>query len=196
MTDAASPTLSRRRRSRRSTRTPWQRFYDGMPMVAFMGAVSLVLAAGSLFLFSGAVAEYAGIVMGWSRPDVDYGFGAPQAQQRTAEGEILTHRRGGVAIITAIGPQGAHLVRCEGAETQGTCPSVFGIGGGTSEADVWRRMGHPSRILYTNGRKTLVYDAVGVSFALSRFAVVNIEVKRVDPGIGAFLARWFRVTLP
>jgi hypothetical protein len=56
------------------------------------------------------------------------------------------------------------------------CPTIGGISDGTSEAELLRKLGAPSRSQIVDQTKTVTYDDVGVEFKLEQEKVYRLLI--------------------
>lgn len=76
------------------------------------------------------------------------------------------------------------------------CRGNFGVKVGDDELQVMNKLGNPTRLQLSGGRKVLRYDDANVVFTLERFKVVGIELLDNDVGFMSRIGRYLVWIIP
>lgn len=123
-----------------------------------------------------ATSRYPPLRIGMTEREVRYILGPPQAHDLA--GSVYRYSASGREIAVGFSPQGRiDSVRCVGGQGPPTCPEIFGLGIGSSEAEVVRRLGAPSRQSRRGEEMTLHYGGMGLAFRIRQSKVRELELR-------------------
>jgi hypothetical protein len=201
-TEPAPLQRQRVRRSRKPAKTNPLR----NPRLGRLIFIGMSLAAVAFFAGSARTVDYAGKTFGpagidGTRDDVRYMLGQPKVAPGTdpATAPRWQYRlpEGGT-VLAEFDPDDGLVRRlsCEDANmTPASCPNVLGVRMGDAETHVLYRLGVPSRQQFAGEVKSLIYDDLGITFQLTRFAVYKVIIGR-RPSRFSYLPRTFRYMVP
>ena len=181
---AEIPVESTRRRRRKSSRKKavtwleyWRSAEFGRHLFVAMSLIGAAYAGTILWETRVAARNYPPVKIGMTPSEVRYLLGTPRAVEDG--GSVYRYSERGREMAVRFSPAGRlESIACR-AGTQGppTCPRIRGIGIGTGEYDVLRRLGAPSRETFRGDAKTMYYDGMGMAFQLSLLEVTQLEVR-------------------
>ena len=201
MAEVSAEPVKRRRRKVSARRKPvtWREYWRGSQFGRhlFAGMTLVAAAYAGAILWETRVASriYPPVKVGMTESEVRYLLGAPG----TVEGGGRIYRYSDKARELAARFSSARTldsISCAaGTASPPTCPKILGIGIGTSEYDLLRRLGLPSREVFSGNEKTMFYDGMGLSFRLHLLEVTQLELHR-GAGVIGFLPHALLAMVP
>lgn len=192
MDDVQLQPARRRRRKSSSKRkaATWTEYWRSDEFARHLTIVMALVGAAyaGMFLYNtrSAALYYAPLGVGFTDAEVRYLLGTPDAVEQG--GRLLRYSEPGRELEVRFGSDGRmNSFRCSSpAGSQPRCQDVRGIKIGTTEDQIWLRLGHPSRESYSGNDKTIHYDGMGLTFQLSLFKVRSIELREGASFTGYF----------
>jgi hypothetical protein len=151
---------------------------------------------------AGQINGYGDLSIGETPDEIMYSEGKPNTVQRTAAATSSadaqwTYSSDGKSFgIRFTGGVASEFICPLTPETVADCPSTFGIVNGTPESIVIQRLGIPGGEALRDGRKTVDYADLGVSFLMERGEVRQTVVRRATGGGLSPFGRLVRIMLP
>ena len=174
------PVRRRRRKSSRRKAASWPEYWRGPDFGRHLFIAMCLVGAG----YAGTILwetrfyaySYPPASIGVTESEVRYMLGPPHAVEDG--GSLYRYSETGRELAVRLSPAGRlESISCAaGRQAPPTCPRVLGIGIGSNEYDVLRRLGAPSRQAFRGNDKTMYYDGMGLAFQLRRFDVRQIEL--------------------
>lgn len=180
----------RRTKHRRKELTRLQLFLRGRGLTysifAFMVLVSAIygyVVAGPLFV----ARQKLGLVhIGMAQSEVLYVLGKPTAQ--SADNQTWTYSNQGRIEEYRFDPVGkVEVIACSvPQQSVEMCPATMGLGVGSSEEAITRRLGPADRATYAGTLKRLNYDGVGLEFDIVHGEAKSVRLAKTEDASGMF----------
>lgn len=137
-----------------------------------VGGAAMLLLGVSAFLFHWEMTFYPRVWLGATPEEVRYGFGDPSAKSGAAERDVWEYRQSNYLESVQFEAGRTAVLSCTSKDS--SCPGVLGLAPGAFEDDIRSALGNPDTQVVSDGNKRLEYDALGLSFSLSRFQVNGV----------------------
>lgn len=178
----------RRTKHRRKELTRLQLFLRGRGLAYGIFAVMLVVTGVYAFIVASPLLgarERLGLVrIGMTQSEVHYALGKPSAQDGAGrvwtygkEGRIEEYRFDAAGRVEMIGCSVPH-------EAVEMCPATLGLGVGSNEAAITRRLGPADRATFAGTLKRLNYDGLGLEFDVTGGQVRSLRLFKSDDNGG------------